>query len=167
MIALRAGGDVARRLVLSGLPIALDTMRVVAVTLETVTVTEKATERAMASFEENRHLGLGHFVTRGDLEKYTGMKLASVLQQIPQLDMRHGRGEQAWVSSRHARPPLCPPGSVVCCRSRGFIVPDAADASQGMPVACHSLVYLDGVLMNGATEPTEPFDISGIAPRAG
>jgi carboxypeptidase-like protein len=136
-----------------------------AVTLETVTVTEKATERAMASFEENRRMGLGHFVTRGDLEKFTGMKLASVLQQIPQLDLRHGRGEQAWVSSRHVRPPLCPPGSVECYRNHGFYVPDAADAFQGMPTACYALVYLDDVLMNGATEPTEPFDISGIAPE--
>jgi hypothetical protein len=136
-----------------------------AVTLETVTVTEKATERAMASFEENRRLGLGHFVTRGELEKYTGMKLASVLQQIPQLDMRHGRGEQAWVSSRHARPPQCPPAAVGCYKSQGFYVPDAADAFQGMPIACYALVYVDDVLMNGATEPTEPFDISSIAPE--
>jgi hypothetical protein len=136
-----------------------------AVTLETVSVTEKATERAMASFEENRRLGLGHFVTRGDLEKYTGMKLASVLQQIPQLDMRRGRGEQAWVSSRHARPPQCPPAAVGCYKSQGFYVPDAADANQGMPIACYALVYVDDVLMNGTTEPTEPFDISSIAPE--
>jgi hypothetical protein len=136
-----------------------------AVTLETVTVSEKATERAMASFEENRRLGLGHFVTRAELEKYTGMKLATVLQQIPQLDMRHGRGEQAWVSSRHARPPLCPPNAAECLKNHGFYVPDVADVKQGMPTACYSLVYLDDVLMNGATEPTEPFDISLIAPQ--
>jgi hypothetical protein len=135
-----------------------------AVRLETVTVSEKATERAMASFEENRRLGLGHFVTRAELEKYTGMKLASVLQQLPQLDMRRGRAEQAWVSSRHVRPPLCPPTSVECLRNHGFYVPDAADATEGMPIACYALVYINDVLMNGATEPTEPFDISQIAP---
>lgn len=135
-----------------------------AVTLETVTISEKATERAMASFEENRRLGLGHFVTRADLEKYSGMKLASVLQQIPQLDMRHGREEQAWVSSRHVRPPACPPSSAQCYRNNGFYVPDPPEVAEGMPVACYALVYINDVLMNGATEPTEPFDISEIAP---
>jgi hypothetical protein len=139
-----------------------------AVTLEAITVSEKATERAMASFEENRRLGLGHFLTRADLEKYTGMKLASVLQQIPQLDMRRGRGEQAWVSSRHARPPLCPPADspkgAECFRNHGVYVPDPVEAGEGMPIACYALVYVNDMLMNGATEPTEPFDISQIAP---
>ena len=78
--------------------------------------------------------------------------------------MRRGRAEQAWVSSRHVRPPLCPPTSVECFRNHGFYVPDAADATEGMPIACYALVYINDVLMNGATEPTEPFDISQIAP---
>jgi hypothetical protein len=34
-----------------------------------------------------------------------------------------------------------------------------------MPIACYALVYVDDVLMNGTTEPTEPFDISSIAPE--
>jgi hypothetical protein len=135
-----------------------------AVRLETVTVSEKATERAMASFEENRRLGLGHFMTRTELEKYTGMNLATVVQQIPQVDMRHGRGEQAWVSSRHVTPPICS-HDAACYANHGFYVPDVAEAKQGMPVACYALVWLDGVLMNGAIEPTEPFDISMIAPE--
>jgi len=135
-----------------------------AVVLETVSVSAKAIERALASFEENRRLGLGHFMTRAELEKYTGMRLATVLQQIPQMDMRHGRGEAAWVSSRHVRPPMCPSrNAAACLRSQGFYIPDTAEANQGMPMACYALVYLDDVLMNGATEPTEPFDISSIA----
>ena len=34
-----------------------------------------------------------------------------------------------------------------------------------MLTACYSLVYLDGVVMNGSREPTEPFDINSIAPE--
>ena len=79
-----------------------------AVVLETVSVSARAIERAMASFEENRRLGLGHFITRAEVAKYDGGKLATVLQQIPQLDMRRGRGEAAWVSSKHAKHPMCP-----------------------------------------------------------
>src|SRR5205814_212815 len=121
-----------------------------AVVLETVSVSARAMERAMASFEENRRVGLGHFITRAEMAKYDGGKLATVLQQIPQLDMRHGRGEAAWVSSRHAKRPQCPPrNQSACFRSQGFYVPDVSEANQGMPVACYALVYIDGVPMNG------------------
>ena len=59
---------------------------------------------------------------------------------------------------------MCPSrNATACLRSQGFYIPDTAEANQGMPMACYALVYLDDVLMNGATEPTEPFDISSIA----
>ena len=60
---------------------------------------------------------------------------------------------------------MCAPGAVECLKNHGFYVPDRAEANQGMPIACYALVYVDDVLMNGATEPTEPFDISSISPE--
>lgn len=136
-----------------------------AVTLETVSVSAKATEREMASFEENRRLGLGHFMARDELEKYTGMKLTSVVQQLPGVLVVNGRTAGAWVTSRRAPAALCPPGSRQCLESHGIYVPESFELRQGIQVACYALVYLDGVLMNGAREPTEPFDISTFAPE--
>ena len=36
---------------------------------------------------------------------------------------------------------------------------------QGMPVECWAHVYVDGVLQNGISEPTEPFDLKQIPPE--
>ena len=147
-----------------------------AVTLEPVTVSERAIDRTMASFEENRHVGLGHFLTRAELAKYTGMKLTGILAQIPGLDLINGSTTGTWVTSRRGPAALCPPGPTGsppdhltptgrCLESHGYYVPDDEEARRGVAVACYALVYLDGVLMNGVREPTEPFDVSTIPPE--
>ena len=135
-----------------------------AVVLEPVTVTERETERAMASFEENRRAGLGHFMTRAQIAVYDGMKLAAVIQQMVGASVISGRASGAWVTSKHAPRPMCHPADAACIKSHGYYIPDKAESMQGMLTACYSLVYLDGVLMNGIAEPTEPFDINSIAP---
>jgi hypothetical protein len=146
-----------------------------AVTLETVTVSEKMVERVMRDFEENRHVGLGHFMTRVELSKYDGMKLGGVVQQLPGVDFIHGRTGSEWVTSRRGPAPICPPGSPgepdhltltgQCLQAHGYYIPDGAEIRQGIVMACYALVFIDGVLMNGAREPTEPFDVNTIAPE--
>ena len=137
-----------------------------AVMLEPVIVSDRAFERAMASFDEHRRAGLGHFVTRVELSKYDGMKLPGVLAQIPGLVVVSGRTSGAWVTSQRAPAALCPPQQAKgCLESHGYYVPDDAEARQGIVPACYSLVYVDHMLMNGAREPTEPFDVSTIPPE--
>ena len=136
-----------------------------AVMLEPVIVTDVAFERAMASFEEHKHVGLGHFMTRAQIATYDGMKVSSVLQQLPAIDLRHGPDHGTFVTSRHVLPPLCPPpgkpGRIPCLENHGFYT----EGEHGAPVACYSLVWLDGMLMNGGREPTEPFDLDLFAPQ--
>jgi protocatechuate 3,4-dioxygenase beta subunit len=135
-----------------------------AVTLEPVIVTDRAFERAMASFDEHRHVGLGHFMTRVELSKYTGMKLGSVLEQLPGIDLRHGQDHGTFVSSRRVPPAICPqdePRRSSCRESHGYYV----EGEYGAPVACYSLVWIDGFLVNGSREPTEPFDVDRYAPQ--
>jgi hypothetical protein len=136
-----------------------------AVTLEAVVVSRTAIDRSMPDFDDNRRIGLGHFLTREEVSKYDGMKMSSVLQQIPRLGLI-SRGGPAWPVSQGAKVPFCPgsPPSAECLRNQGFYVPDRSEANQGIVVGCYSLVYVDGVLMNGIREPTEPFDINTIAP---
>ncbi|HEY9464415.1 MAG TPA: carboxypeptidase regulatory-like domain-containing protein, partial [Vicinamibacterales bacterium] len=139
-----------------------------AVRLDPVVVAAKENDRTMPGFEENRRVGLGHFLTRDSLAKYEGMKLATALQQMQGFGMVDGRGHQ-WPSSRYVTPPLCPstPQSVyaACMQSHGFYVPENHELAQGMRTACYAQVYVDGVLMNGMREPIEPFDIAPFTPE--
>ena len=147
-----------------------------AVLLEPVTVSERAIARSMESFEDNRRVGLGHFMTRAEIAKYDGMTLRTVLQQFTDVRMVNGRTESAWVTSRRAPAALCgtppprAPGGILrtdqaCLENHGYYVPFTYEAAQGMVPACYAQVYVDGTLMNGVREPTEPFDVSTIAPE--
>jgi len=139
-----------------------------AVTLEPITVSARSSDKVPATFDENRRVGLGHFLTRDEIAKYDGMKLASVLQQIQQAGVAGGRGHE-WVQSRRAPGPMCPMRrgalDTLCLKNNGYYIPTFEEQRQGMPIACWAQVYLDGALMNGAHEPTEPFEISSIAPE--
>lgn len=57
-------------------------------TLDSVVVSERSTVAALASFEEHRRIGLGHFWTRKDLAAYTNGTLSQVLAQTPGMDTK-------------------------------------------------------------------------------
>ena len=141
-----------------------------AIALEPTTVSGGTNDRHMPGFEDNRRAGLGHFMTRDDLEKFTGMKLVTALQTMaPSFSAIIGRGgAYTYPSSRHA-PPLheCPGRADPkdCAESQGAYWPDELERRRGITVACYAVVYLDGVRVNGSREPTEPFDISTIPPE--
>jgi len=40
------------------------------------------------------------------------------------------------------------------------------EKTQGMIVACYAHVYVDGVLINGTHNPTDPFDLNEISPQS-
>jgi len=124
-----------------------------AVTLETVQVTATAHDKLRQSFDENKRIGLGHFMTRDEIQKFDGLQLASVLQQIPSTGVATGNGH-SWIASRLPHPSLS---------GRGIYLPSYIEKMQGMPSGvCWAHVYIDGVLQNGTQEPTEPFDVTQI-----
>lgn len=136
-----------------------------AVTLEPVKVIATASDRMRASFDDNKRMGMGHFMTRDQIQKYDGMELATVLSTIPSTELGYGRGHN-WLSSRlHPRDPLCGMAPKCGREELGFHRPDAFEAAQGMSVECWSLVWVDGVLQNGTHSPTEPFDLKEIPPE--
>jgi hypothetical protein len=137
-----------------------------AVVLEAMTVSDRANDRSMRGFEENRRMGLGHFMTRQELDKFTGMKLLSALQNLTSFKPVLGRsGAFAYPTSSRAPKFLCLPLTRECAENHGAYWPDGPEAGRGVIVACYALVYLDGVLMNGSKQPTEPFDLSTVAPE--
>ncbi len=104
-----------------------------AVTLDSVVVTESVVDKIMWTFEENRRVGLGHFLTRADLAKLeNGPSTASVLETIPGLGVERSKMEgRSWIKS-----------------SRGIrlVQPDPNSHNLGATSACYSQVYVDNVL---------------------
>jgi hypothetical protein len=166
------GRAVSRRVVLTRL-VVLDTVVVEAVS-------------DMAEFEANRKLGLGRFMTRADLEKFTGRQMSAVLSEIKGVGIAPGRGSHAYIQSTHATASISvqqgfdrfkgvvpPPGQTQysMMRDAGYIPPhiycpeDQTEITQlGIKCGCFAKVYLDKMLMN-PEEPTRPFDVNTIPPE--
>jgi hypothetical protein len=128
-------------------------------TLDSVVVVERTKN---LSFEDHRKLGLGHFVTREEIDKNAGALLVTFLQQMPGMKINRGMGTQTWpLASR--------PSSMNCT---GCYIPEPFEAGQGMRADCYALVFLDGMLMNrpqtfrrGAQtiSAAQPFDLRDVS----
>jgi protocatechuate 3,4-dioxygenase beta subunit len=132
------------------------------VMLDAVNVRATSVERSMQSFEDNRKLGLGHFLTRADLEKQEFRSLGSVLADIPGVQLREGFGNHKWVLGGHGD--RCPPAGMKvpgCDEQHGVYFPDSFEAVEGMRPACYAKIYQDGVLLTRGN-PTQPIDLSTI-----
>ncbi len=112
-------------------------------TLDSVVVTEKSVDHQLDDFEENRKLGLGHFLTRAELGPQEGRSTGAVLTTMPGIKV-FAIGPYAWVGSGR-RNSLGGGGAVL----------DDADAIKGAPLwDCYALVYLDDHLVfRGQKQP--------------
>ena len=67
-------------------------------------------------------MGLGHFITRADLDKSRNLKMGDVMSMVPGAGVARGRSSGAWLLSKRYVVPLNG-------RESGSIyVPDAAEA---------------------------------------
>lgn len=134
--------------------------------LDSVVIAEKGhrSDPLLAEFEENRLRGVGHYLTRVQLEKQEGRQLGSIMSQTPGLSMMNGAGGQAWASSKHPPSTQCGARDTLCLRrERLYYIPQKYEALQGVRRACYARVYLDRMLMNPG-QPADPFDLNTIAP---
>src|SRR5262245_4192032 len=121
-----------------------------AVRLDSVRTT--ALRGADLEFEENRRLGLGHFLTRKDLEKVGEARLSTVLASMP--GIRIGLG-------------LSPGVAWVVNSRRAFLEGDSyrtgSAMDKGARLACYVNVVVDGMYMYAPRRPDDPlFDINSI-----
>ncbi len=141
-IVIRAGETIQRRIVLARIT-----------TLQQVVVTVSTTEPRMRDFEENRRIGLGHFLTRADLAKIEGASLEQALAQVPGLHLVHPTGSSypgAYVARARGRNSLgCTPVWL-----EGY-KPDCG---------CFAQVYLDDVPLFTGRENGEVPDINRFSP---
>jgi hypothetical protein len=139
-LMLGAGGIADYSVIMSAVP-----------TLEPVDVTAST---RIPSFEEHRAIGLGHFLTRADLDKWGTRDLKAVLSQVPRSQIVHGMWSQATiVSPRLSHRSIHVPGKVVEGQSCGDGI------GRPWPCACYPQVYVDNMLMNWG-DPTPAFSIS-------
>ncbi len=149
-VTFAANEEEERRLVLRPLTV-----------LDSVEVTATRIDPRMLDFEDNRRLGLGHFLTRDDLDKNIGRKMGDVLSMTPGLGVVRG-GARAYVLSKRYIIPLRAigkPGGA----STVLWGPNPIEKQQGMVAGCYAQVWIDGQLMNPGL-PTEPYDVNSIAP---
>ena len=114
----------------------------------------------MREFEANKRVGLGHFLTRDELQQREGQSTGNVLLQIPSIGLLRGRTSGAFIQSKRFVVPL---SAVAGQGSSTVWQPSDAERLQGMVAGCYAQVYVDSQLMN-PMQPTEPFDVNSIAP---
>ena len=149
---------------------ALEPFRLVRLTtLDTVVTRGSYRDPGMEEFAERRNLGLGHFVTKAELDQRRGALVSSFLMQTPGLAIASVAGKE-WIGSKRAMSTSCrgaparvpntrmSDGTARCLRSEGlYYVPD----EPGAHIMCHARVFLDEQLMNPGA-PTPPFDLRSI-----
>jgi hypothetical protein len=130
------------------------------VVLSRVTVLDSVEVRAefvLPSFEENRRVGLGRFLTRDDLAKMEGRSFEAVMNRFNGVEMERGTGTNSWLMSSRRTASL---------GSGNFFVPEPADSALGARPACYAHVYLDNVPVF-TSRPGEPlFNLNSISPDA-
>ena len=148
------GDSIDRRFVLGKGSTVLDSVKVVA-----------AGSSGISSFDENRKIGLGHFLTREELATQGQRRIAEVLESVSGVGIMRGSTGHAYVISKRMTPSLCPrdPPTLAkkCLEGQGVYYPDRYEVRAGIQAACYAQVYLNDVLVN-SSRPTEPFDISTI-----
>ncbi len=130
--------------------------------LDSIEVRATRLDMGMVEFEENRRVGLGHFLTRDMLAKNDGRKMGDVLAELPGAGVVRGRSG-AWPLSKRYVVPLAAAIGQPGGGDGSIWRPTAAERNRGMIAGCYALVYVDNHLMNGGT-PTEPYDVNSIAP---
>lgn len=128
VIAFEANQTVERRLLLTRV-----------VTLDTVAVTASWVS---PEFERNRQMGLGHFLTRADLQKHEQRKLPDVLAQLSGVRVMRGRSGGYIASRRGMGSALW--SDVAYCNALKF-----EGVAPTPRCACYAQVYLDNALLYG------------------
>ncbi len=129
--------------------------------LDSVEVTADRTDIGLKSFEENRRVGLGEFLTRDDLAKNNGRKLGNIIQELNGAGVVQAANASWVLAKRHIVSLGSATGSRGGDGSTWF--PSNAERMRGMRAGCYAQVWIDNQLMNPSS-PTEPYDINGIAP---
>ena len=117
-------------------------------TLDTVTVEARST---ISSFEENRKLGLGKFLTRAELAKLENVAFYNVIRQMNGVAITpSGATNAQWVTSARPRP------------GAGREPSEVDSLMRSARTKCYSNVYVDRMLMYSGKHKEPLFDLTMI-----
>jgi hypothetical protein len=147
-VAFRAGETMQRRIVLG---------RVTALPEVVVTTSAAPPDPRMRDFEENRRVGLGHFLTRNDLDNIGNGPLQQALAQLPGLAMAHNKSGSSAMFVTSAR-------GVRSLGNGGKYYLLEGDTTHYS--GCYAAVYLDNVPLFWGKEGSEVPDINRFTPSS-
>jgi hypothetical protein len=110
----------------------------------------------LSEFEDRQRLGVGHFITRQELEQNRDRQLADVMQSLlPSIRItRAKRASAAWATSSR--------GTQSFVRNCPKL--DEFDVLSGAGCACYAAVYLDGALVYCGNDGESLFNVNDIRP---
>jgi hypothetical protein len=112
-------------------------------------------------FDDRRSQGVGHFLDRDALEKWSDHRTSEVLATIPGLKVAFMGTRAAVATTRAASSNQC-----AFCKAPLDQLLDNADISAGARAACYMDVYLDGSLVYqyARTPPSPLFNVNDLLP---
>ena len=124
--------------------------------LDSVRVTAEAIDRPMASFEDHRRVGLGHFLDRAEIAKLEGRTMDAALESLTGIRLARGRGTQSWVVSSRGHQSLT---------GRELRQGDDQDVRNGARMDCYARVYLDGMRVYAGRDRESLVNVNTIHPE--
>lgn len=106
----------------------------------------------IASFEENRGVGLGYFITPSELRKQESRRLSEVLSVIPQAIIINGLMGYAWIATKREGAGMSAIGKI--------------DVRVGARRGCYTMVFLDDAIVYRNKAPNDPvplFNVNSIS----
>jgi hypothetical protein len=127
------------------------------VVLDTITAMENVPAAKMRGFEERRAMGIGHFITRGELEKLESRRMSEVVTQVPGARVIRTSDGAGFVANAR--------GTATITNERR---PDPAESRRRrspIPPACYANVYVDGVQVYSGKAGKPLFDVNNLGPN--
>lgn len=123
-------------------------------------VAPDTTPDRMRDFRDRKAKGVGRFLTRGEIEKWTGRRTAEMLDALGGLKVEN-TGMQAFATNGRAPIGTCP-----LCRTILSDTLDPAVVTANARQACYVDVFIDGIAayQAGMEPPELPYDLNGMLP---
>jgi len=151
-ITIAKAETIDRRLVLSRM-----------VTLDSVVVKATPTDLRMRDFEENRKLGLGHFMVRADLEKVENVSMGAILTSFTGAGIVFGKLNKSFLVTKRWKS-RCSPKDLDCLNREKLYYMGGDWGELGAPVGCYVQIYLDNTMVNYG-RPTLPYNLNSLYAR--
>jgi hypothetical protein len=131
--------------------------------LAALDIVAAGTGSRIPGFDDRRRAGVGRFIDRDALEKWSTRRTSELLATIPGMVVKYSAGKATVATTRGTSTDKC-----AFCRSRIEDLLDKADLAAGAVPACYMDIYLDGSLVYSyaRTPPQALFSVNELLPES-